>query len=296
VNRFLLTISLALIAPLLLAPVASAAPEPSVRSYVALGDSYTAGPFIPRRTGNPPGCLRSNRNYPSLVAQTLGVPDFRDVSCSAATTEDLAGAQQTNLGTNPPQLDALDADVDLVSLGIGGNDTGFGEILNECARRSSARPFGSACKDFYTAGGQDQLAERIDAAAPKIAASLAAIEERSPAARVLLVGYPAILPDEGPGCFPVVPFSAGDVAYLRETEKRLNAMLEGEAARADADYVDTYTPTIGHDACQPPGRKWIEGFAPTSPAAPVHPNALGMTGIAVAVGEELAARGVDATA
>jgi len=296
VNRFLLTISLALIAPLLLAPVASAAPEPAVRSYVALGDSYTAGPFIPRQTGNPPGCLRSNRNYPSLVAQTLGVPDFRDVSCSAATTEDLAGAQQTNLGTNPPQLDALDADVDLVSLGIGGNDTGFGEILNECARRSSARPFGSACKDFYTAGGQDQLAERIDAAAPKIAASLAAIEERSPAARVLLVGYPAILPDEGPGCFPVVPFSAGDVAYLRETEKRLNAMLEGEAARADADYVDTYTPTIGHDACQPPGRKWIEGFAPTSPAAPVHPNALGMTGIAVAVGEELAARGVDATA
>lgn len=295
-NRFLLTISLALIAPLLLAPVASAAPEPAVRSYVALGDSYTAGPFIPRQTGNPPGCLRSNRNYPSLVAQTLGVPDFRDVSCSAATTEDLAGAQQTNLGTNPPQLDALDADVDLVSLGIGGNDTGFGEILNECARRSSARPFGSACKDFYTAGGQDQLAERIDAAAPKIAASLAAIEERSPAARVLLVGYPAILPDEGPGCFPVVPFSAGDVAYLRETEKRLNAMLEGEAARADADYVDTYTPTIGHDACQPPGRKWIEGFAPTSPAAPVHPNALGMTGIAVAVGEELAARGVDATA
>jgi len=28
--------------------------------------------------------------------------------------------------------------------------------------------------------------------------------------------------------------------------------------------------------CQLPGTKWVEGLVPTSPAAPVHPNALGM--------------------
>jgi hypothetical protein len=32
---------------------------------------------------------------------------------------------------------------------------------------------------------------------------------------------------------------------------------------------------IGHDFCQPTGVKWVEGLVPTSPAAPVHPNALG---------------------
>jgi lysophospholipase L1-like esterase len=261
---------------------------PPVATYVALGDSYTAGPLIPVQTGQPPGCLRSNRNYPSLVAQTLAAPDFRDVSCSGASTLELASPQPTPLGVNPAQFEALDPEVDLVTLGIGGNDIGFGQVIRECSARSPRAPLGAACRDFYTAGGTDQLAQRIAQTAPKIAAALAEIEGRSPDARVLLVGYPAILPDTGPGCFPVVPFSPGDVAYLRETEKRLNAMLDAEAGAAGADYVDTYAPTIGHDSCQPPGRKWIEGLVPTSPAAPVHPNALGMIAMAQAVLGELA--------
>ncbi|MGD9528054.1 MAG: GDSL-type esterase/lipase family protein, partial [Pseudonocardia sp.] len=105
----------------------------------------------------------------------------------------------------------------------------------------------------------------------------------APQARVLLVGYPALLPDTGPGCFPVVPFSAGDVDYLRGVEKKLNAMLAEQAAAAGADYVDTYTPSIGHDMCAAHGTRWVEGLIPTSPAAPAHPNAAGMRGMADAV-------------
>jgi len=93
---------------------------------------------------------------------------------------------------------------------------------------------------------------------------------------VLVVGYPTILPDSGPGCFPVVPFSPGDVAYLRGVEHQLNAMLADVARSDSAEYVDTYHSSIGHDMCQLPGTKWVEGLVPTSPAAPAHPNALGM--------------------
>lgn len=297
-SRALVLALLVAIVPLVAASPATAAPDdgPRVRSYVALGDSYAAGPLIPLPSGQPVGCLRSNRNYPSLVAETLGVPDFRDGSCSGATTAELTAEQATPLGTNPPQLDRLDADVELVSLTIGGNDIGFAEIVTECARRSPTKPFGAACAEFYTAGGQDQLAARIDAAAPKLAAALAAIADRAPDAEVLLVGYPTILPDSGPGCFPVVPYSEGDVAFLRATQKRLNAMLADEAKRAGATYVDTYTPTIGHDVCQPPGVKWVEGLVPTAPAAPVHPNGLGMAAMAVAVGGALADTGADQAA
>ena len=39
-------------------------------SYVALGDSFTAAPGIPETDGSD-GCLRSSRNYPSLVAEQL---------------------------------------------------------------------------------------------------------------------------------------------------------------------------------------------------------------------------------
>jgi lysophospholipase L1-like esterase len=282
----------ALTAASLLGLAAPAAAEPAqdaaAGSYVALGDSYAAGPLIPLQTGVPAGCQRSSRNYPSIVAETLGVAAFRDVSCSAATTEHLHGSQSVPHGVNAPQLDALSRDTELVTLSIGGNDIGFGEIVTECARRSPQQPAGSACMDHYTAGGRDELAERIDAAALDVRAALAEIGERSPDAQVLVVGYPVILPDDGPGCFPVVPFSPGDVAFLRTTQKRLNAMLAAEADAAGAGYVDTYTASIGHDACQLPGTKWVEGLVPTAPAAPVHPNALGMAGMAAAVVDALA--------
>lgn len=257
------------------------AAEPLFDSYVALGDSYAAGPLIPQQVGTPAGCLRSDRNYPTLVAGTGRVPDFRDVTCSGAVTDDLFAPQVTSLGTNAAQLDALGPDTAGVTLTIGGNDIGFATIISECAARSGRDLSGAACRDFYTdAAGDDELATRIDDTAPKVAATLQEIAVRSPEAEVYLVGYPAILPDGGPGCFPVVPFTAGDVAYLRETEQALNAMLAEQADAAGVTYVDTYQAFIGHDVCSPPGTKWIEGLVPTAPAAPVHPNALGMLSMA----------------
>jgi lysophospholipase L1-like esterase len=247
-----------------------------VREYVALGDSYVAGPGILLQTGLPAGCARSDHNYPALIRQTLRPARFSDVSCSGATTANMAGPQTTALGTNSPQLDSLSERTDLVTVGIGGNDIGFGEIIATCARLSSTRPLGAACRDHYRAGGRDQLAERIKAAGSKVAAVLNEITDRAPDAQVLLVGYPVILPDSGPGCFPAVPFTPGDVAWLRDTTKALNAMLSQQADKADVEFVDTYRRSTGHDVCQLPGTKWVEGLVPTAPAAPAHPNALGM--------------------
>lgn len=254
----------------------SAQPVEVSGRYVALGDSYVAGPLIPVQTGMPPGCQRSNNNYPSLVQATLRASSFADVSCGGATTKDMTSAQRVNGGANPPQLDALTEDTRLVTLGIGGNDIGFGDIVSTCAAKSSSQPLGAACRDFYHRLGHDVLADRIAATAPKVAAVLRGIEQRATAARVLVVGYPTILPDSGPGCFPVVPFSPGDVAYLRQITKALNDMLADQARQAGAEFVDTYRSSVGHDICQPPGIKWVEGLVPTSPAAPVHPNVLGM--------------------
>ncbi|MCO1655775.1 SGNH/GDSL hydrolase family protein [Pseudonocardia sp. S2-4] len=269
------------VAAALVPTTAASAAEPA--DYVALGDSYAAGPLIPLQYGSPPGCARSDHNYPALTSQALATASFLDVSCSGAKTADLTAPQETEAGTNPPQLDALGAETDLVTISIGGNDIGFSEIVEECATRSPAEPDGAACRDFYDSGGSDELAERIDGTAPEVRAALLGILARSPAAEVLLVGYPTIVPDDGPGCFPAVPFSPGDTQYLRETTKRLNDMLAEQATLAGVDYVDTYTPTIGHDICTPPGVKWVEGLAPTSPAAPVHPNALGMEAMSAAV-------------
>ena len=257
---------------LVLLPQAAHATGPS---YVALGDSYTAGPLIPDQTGSPVACLRSTHDYPALTAGAIGASSFTNISCSGATTADMTQSQSVTGGTNPPQFSALKSSTSAVTVGIGGNDIGFVGIIETCAEESLTNPFGSPCKDHYTSGGTDQLAQAIDNLAPKIAAMLQGIHRLAPAARVFLVGYPVILPNSGYGCWPVVPIAYGDVPYLRGVENELNTMLASEAAANGATFVNTYTDSIGHDVCQATGVKWVEGLVPTSPAAPFHPNELG---------------------
>lgn len=263
---------------LLATPAAPAAAEPAddLDHYVALGDSYTSGPGIPNQIPESLGCGRSDHNYPHLVAAALAISQFTDVSCGSATTAHMTEAQPLPDGlTNRPQLEALTSDVDLVTLGIGGNDIGFGEIIANCVARSLLLPVGAPCQAHYTRQG-DELGARIEATAPKVAAVLAGIRERAPVARILVVGYPVILPADGPGCWPLMPIAVGDVAWLRAVQARLNAMLAEQSAAAGATFVDTYTSSVGHDVCRLPGAKWVEGLVPTAPAIPVHPNALGM--------------------
>lgn len=249
---------------------------PAVR-YAALGDSYTSGPFIPTQVDA--NCVRSDHNYPSLVA-AAAIGAFTDVSCGGATTVQMWQPQ----GTNGPQLDAVRRDTTLVTVQIGGNDIGFGSIIATCAGLGATDPAGSPCKRYYGAGGVDRLTVAVLQTAPKIARVLRAVHGRAPRARVVVVGYPDLLPDDGVACTsPVVPFAAGDFAYLRDTEKKLNTMLRIEGFLGGAAYVDTYRPTIGHDMCKVPADRWIEPLVPASPAAPAHPNAKGEQAMAEAV-------------
>lgn len=239
--------------------------------YVALGDSSAAGPLIPSQAFSP--CLRSTRNWPNVVAGKLGA-NLTDVSCSGAVTEDMTGKQ---FGFVAPQFDALKPDTDLVTIAIGANDLSLGTVVPSCFL---------PCKDRLTAGGVDQLAQRIAEAAPKVGAVLDGIHERSPDARVVVVGY-ATYWKKG-GCFPLDPIRAADADYLQSSWDKLHAMLREQAAAHDAEYVDIRTPSASHGVCASYGQKWMEGAIPTSPAAPYHPNAAGMANsgatIAAAIG------------
>lgn len=254
--------------------------------YVALGDSYTSGPLIPDQDGQPAGCLRSSRDYPHVVAQALGL-SLTDVSCSGAETPDMANAQGVTPGPNPPQFDALSADTDIVTLGIGGNDIGFSEIIKNCV---AIIPLSAVCRPDYVRNGVDEISQRIAATAPDVAAVIQGVRERAPHARIYVVGYPAILPESGGGCWPSVPLSNSDLPWLRAKNKELNAMLASTAVANGARYVDVYTPGIGHDACQDDGVRWVEGIIPRLlQAAPIHPNATGMAGMGVVVAARIQA-------
>jgi len=237
-----------------------------------LGDSYAAGPLIPAPL--PPfGCLKSSSNYGHLAEVRLRYAEFRDPSCSGAETEDMTQTQNVSPGPNPPQFDSLSADNALVTVQIGGNDIGFSSIAEDCV---SLNPFGSPCKDKYTAGGVDEISRRIAETAPKIDAVLDGIRARSPGTRILVVNYSAIFPHTGNGCYPQMPVARGDVPYMRAKQEELNAMLAQQAAANGARLVDVYAASVGHSACAAPGVRWVEPFIPANAAAPLHPNLLGM--------------------
>jgi lysophospholipase L1-like esterase len=233
---------------------------PGFQRYVALGDSYTAAPLVPD-TDTTNGCLRSTNNYPALVAAALPGVELVDVSCSGADTASMVGFQQTNEEAKPPQFDALTDDTDLVTLGIGGNDFNlFGTLVGTCAQLRSADPTGSPCSDRYSDGASDELTRQLDDIGSHVAAVVAGIRERAPEARVIVVGYPQIIPARG-SCSKLLPLAVGDYPFAR----RVSAGLADAVKRGarDAEFVDLFGPSAGHDICS--DDPWING-ANTDPA------------------------------
>ena len=238
---------------------------------------YTAAPLVPNPTGSPILCGRSTNNYPSDVTRALSPSSFTDASCSSATTVNMTQSQslEGGLQTAPPQFNALKAADALVTVGIGGNDAGLIGVAEECAKLDVVRPFGTACKNHYASGGSDPNVAAINATGPKVAAVIQGIHARAPQAEVMVVGYPDGLPTNGSSCWPLVPISAGDITYINSLETSLNTVLRNAANANGATYVDTFTSSIGHDACKSSGTAWVNGVVPTSAAFPLHPNQAG---------------------
>lgn len=273
--------------------------------YVALGDSWSADVVIadlnglPDSTHAPVGCAQSHVNYPKLLAKRLGVKRFRDATCGSATTTHFF-KPQTGLptgGANPPQFDRLTSRTDLVTVGIGGNDAGFASAAVSCLNvlptntaafdmlmlpvslpvLGSAVPIGG-CKQRFVKDGRDLLAERIAASEWKLVNALREIRRRAPNARILMVDYLDGIPAKG--CYPLVPITDVDMAYLHVTFRRLNAMVKRAAARGGAEFVNTYVDSSGRDVCQPPTVRYVEGLGIISLngpaiAVPAHPNSAG---------------------
>lgn len=243
--------------------------------YVALGDSAAAGPLIPTQDPNLL-CLRSNRDYPAVAAGVLNAK-LTDVSCSGATTDDLANRR---FGILAPQFAALKESTDLVSVTIGANDIGLFQTALSCIN-FLPEPVGISCADRFTAGGRDQLAEAVDAWAPKFGKALDEIEKRSPKAKIVVTGYGTYVRPNG--CHPIQPVWARDANYLQSVMSRISLRSKEETVKRNAVFVDFAAVTVGHDICAAPRDRYLEGLIPTTITAPLHPNAQGMVAFGKAV-------------
>lgn len=256
----------AIVALALLAPAAGAA----ALRYVALGDSYSAASgVLPPDLSAPLQCLRSTRNYPHVIAKRTGA-QLTDVTCGAAETKDFFEPQWPGMA---PQLDAVRGDTELVTMTIGGNDSGvfINAILSCGAAGLATLGQGSPCKDRYGSSFEDTIRNTTY---PALVEALGAVRAKAPGARVAILGYPWIMPASG-SCFLKMPVARGDVPYVRGIQATLNDAVRRAAAATGAIYVNMSNASEGHDACKPIGVRWVEPVLTGTNPVIVHPNALG---------------------
>jgi hypothetical protein len=228
----------------------SPGPPATYDNYVSLGDSYSSAPGVPPMA--PGMCMRSLANYASQVAKKLGIP-LDDRTCSAAAISDLTTPQAAGV---PPQFGGLTRATDLVTLSIGANPSLSTAWFFGCVAVAPKDPQGSPCKDAMQSAGGDRLYDAIETSKAGLTASVAEIHRRSPDARVVLVGYPQIFPRTG-WCPERLPVTAADLVYADKVLRSLNATIEAVAKAGNADYVDVYAATRGHDICA--SDPWIQG-------------------------------------
>lgn len=240
------------------------------KNYVGMGDSFSAGQGVPP-FGDTSGCNRSTRAYPNLLAQSvahrLTLQSF--IACSGATTQHVlfgdTGANQ------PKQVNALGAGTDVVTISIGGNDIGFGPLAEKCVTSLHCEASSELTDAVYKLTNvlPGALDDVYDAIKSRVSAN----------ARVLVVGYPMMMPDPAINTLPNCPYLQYDEKVAaRSVISQLNQAVEDAVDRAGSqfEYVDpntTGSPFIGHELCMNDG--YYTGVDVTHPEYSLHPNVNG---------------------
>ncbi|WP_246081738.1 SGNH/GDSL hydrolase family protein [Nocardioides litoris] len=240
----------ALLGPALVAATAAPA-QAAAPTYVALGDSYASGLGTRSYIDDGTSCKRSTLAYPKLVAAARGYAlSFK--ACSGATVSTVSGSQ----------LGALGSGTDFVSISVGGNDAGFADVLTECAQPGWA----SDC-DSAVDGAQAYIRNTLPG---RLSTLYAAIDSRSPSARVVVVGYPRVF--MGEDCNAGTFFSPAEQTRLNATADQLNARLSTAAANRGFAFANPTSRFTGHAVCDDP--EWLNGLS-NPIAESYHPNRAG---------------------
>lgn len=246
---------------------ATAAPNDVV--YDALGDSYAAGSGV-----------APSQAYPNVLdgRMKIALDDFAAVPGATVQTM-LAG-----------QLGALDAETDLVTISIGGNDIGWTDAITACLifpdPVEGQDPTVPSCANAVAASGalmtQPQyLPSWLDAAYTQVSAA-------APDAHVVVTGYPRLFsPENGPYTLPLSPTlvleaSVAEQHIMNAAADQLNATIRTAAETHGFQFVDVTQRFVGHGVNSP--ETYLFGL--TDPV-PFHPNVDGQHAYGVALRSQL---------
>lgn len=271
---------------------------PSGSKYVALGSSYAAGQGLARADPlDPQGvCGRSTTNYPHQVAAALGF-ELSDASCSGATTANITTSPQrvvnaTGVHFVEPQLNAVDAQTDLVTITIGGNDVSYvGSLMaRACVADLAMNPdslLGNGLKSYglCTAPSNGTVLDAIDGLEENLVAVIEAVQAKAPGARVLLVDYLTVLPQNGEPC-DVMPIPKTEQKFLLNVADEIAKATKHAANRAGAELVAVSKDSRDHGVCS--ADPWVTGYDLSRAATLMHPNTEGTSAVTNAILRQIA--------
>ncbi len=259
-------------------------------TYVALGDSYSAGDGVPPY-GNPPSspgppyysqiCDQSATAWPATVSNYLGFSgsQFSFRACTGAkltdqnntSLGDLTGPEQVPnpnfvgppVGTWPAQETTLPSDTRLVTLSFGGNDVGFEQVLQDCIADPLCQTFEAPQLDHNIATIGDTLVNAYQ----RIAHDLSS-------ARIIVMGYPRWFPNvPPPGCDPV----ALRVLWMNQEIGKLDSAIQAAVIRAyqagvkNIEYISgSYDAFTGHELCT--ASPYLHAIVWSNLVSSFHPN------------------------
>ena len=250
------------------APIAVPSIPSITGTYVALGDSYSAGEGLkPFQPGSPGSCHRSPYAYPLLLTFDQTVHrEFR--ACSGAVTSDI---DLGVLGGYPPQLDrTADPAVALVTITVGGNDVVFSDVVQACfvfhdciTSTFTPRAFDPARPDVTYPKPkpfEEWAPEAVGMLIDRLDRVYSSIRTTYPNARVVVLGYPYLFPDgDAPAnlsdCAIVLRRVSNDERReLRRLTDQLNEQIDAQARAHGFDFISPVSAWNGHEPCGKAGQ------------------------------------------
>lgn len=269
-----------------------------IRSYVAMGDSYSAGetaggafstldasPECKRTDGGMPTHIKTDESPSTLLARSWASSEvsFELIACGGATTANIiaGGPSQHQEGSSQLDQGVVTSDTDLVTITIGGIDVEFADVLSTC--------FWNPCNDpLFQRDGMaftDWLEAKINAVDVAIYNALGEVRAAAPNATFIVPSYPLLFPDTEAerACFKLSNFDDGEQGWLNDMGRLLNDAVRRSALASGAHYVDVVEQFRDHEVCGNSG-EWINGpTADLDQKGAFHPNADGAQGYAVPV-------------
>lgn len=231
-------------------PIAS-----STLGYVALGDSYSSGVGTGVYDPASGACARSPLSYPALWAAEHHPARFGFAACSGATADDVLATQ----------IPALDFDTDVVTITIGGNDSGFAPVLATCTFAGNDQTC-LAAVDAAEAYDRSELPERLRR-------TYTAIRRASPHALVIVLGYPRLF-DLAPSCDDPLAPNLTRRRKLNEGADVLDTVIQKAVSQQRGfSFVDVRGRFGGHGVCS--ADPWINGPSAPASVGRYHPNQTG---------------------